>query len=832
MAELVTLTIDGREVTVPKGTTVLYAAKAAGIQIPHLCYCSGLKGTGACRICLVEIEKVKGLVVSCLRKVAPEMVVRTNTDQIREARRFIIELLLSRHPGLCLSCDKSGDCRLQQYAYELGIERPSFPVRDPGYAVDESNPFIVRNYNLCILCGRCIRVCRVQGADILDFMKRGIETKVATALDKPLQEAGCDFCGSCVGVCPTGALLEKSRRGKGREWEFQAVKSHCGYCSSACEMYFNLKQGEIVKVTTGAPVDYLCVRGRFGYGYLTSDRRLTTPLVRKEGELVPASWEEALEVAASSLRKLRDRHGPQSVGGIAGASVNSETAYAFQKFIRAGLKTNNVDTGLRFTGLNLLRECDAIIGGQKGYALLDDISDAGVLLVIGDVSRRVPAVWGRIKRAADRGAKVVYLGFYNGRPARVAKAWLRALPGTEHLVLQQLAAAVLKLTGDTHVEKLQVGKFGTFKKGLRAAARAATGVAAEEITAAAEIWADKKAKGVVVLAVDGVTEETGRAALNLCLLTGRVKNAVFLGHSSVNAQGVWRMGAVTETFPGFQAVPRAAGKFSRLWGAELSETPGLTAGEMLAESSPVKGLYILGEDPAVSFPDCGRIARRLEKLDFLVVQDLFLTETAGMADVVLPLSVAAETGGAFINAECKVRQAGKVLPEKTFSAVQVIGQLMSKLNGGLGPYRHLRDEILTIIPNFGAKSSTPSRLAFLPVEVAEPEAEQEGALRLVAFASRFGGYNNSWNYHSGIQGLCPYGGDFVAVSPADADRLGLTEGAAVTVRTAQGRINTSLRIDPSLPEGVATMPAYTAKTNTVLKPGAPNEPVTAEVSKL
>lgn len=364
MADLVTLTIDGREVTVPKGTTVLYAAKAAGIEIPYLCYCPGLKGTGACRICLVEIEKVKGLVVSCMRKVAPEMVVRTNTGQIREARRFVIDLLLSRHPGLCLSCDKSGECRLQQYAYELGVERPSFPVRDPGYAADESNPFIVRKYNLYILCGRCIRVCRVQGADILDFMKRGIETKVATALDRPLQEAGCDFCGSCVGVCPTGALLEKKRRGKGRAWEFKKVKSHCGYCSSACELYFNMKLGEIVKVTTRAPADYLCVRGRFGYGYLASDRRLTTPLVRKGGELVPASWEEALDISASNLQKLRERYGPQSVGGIAGASVTNETAYAFQKFIRAGLKTNNVDSTLRFAGLNMLRECEAILGGQ------------------------------------------------------------------------------------------------------------------------------------------------------------------------------------------------------------------------------------------------------------------------------------------------------------------------------------------------------------------------------------------------------------------------------------------------------------------------------------
>lgn len=455
-----------------------------------------------------------------------------------------------------------------------------------------------------------------------------------------------------------------------------------------------------------------------------------------------------------------------------------------------------------------------------------------MLLVIGDVWRRVPAVWGRIKRAADKGAKVIYLGFYNGRSARVARVWLRAVPGTEHLVLQQLAQAVLKLTGDTHVERLQVGRFGTFKKGLREAASIVTGVVAEEIAAAAELWADRKAKGVVVLAADGVTGDSGRAALNLCLLTGRVKNAVFLGHSQVNAQGVWRMGVVTETFPGFQAVPRAVGKFSRLWKAELSETPGLTAAEILTKGSPIKALYILDADPVVSFPGSAAVAQQLHDLDFLVVQDLFLTETAEMADVVLPLSAPAETGGTCVNAECKVRQAGRALPDKTFSALQVIGQLMSKLNGGLRPDGELRDEILTIVPNYGVTSGAAVRLAFLPVDGIKAEAAPRDPLCLIAFASKFTCYNSSWDRHSGLRELCPYGGDFVAVSPADADRLGLVEGVAVAVRTAQGRVSTSLRIDPSLPAGVATMPAYTAKTNTVLKPEAPNEPVTAEVSKL
>lgn len=833
MADLVTLTIDGKEISVPKGTTILHAAEAAGIEIPHLCYCPGLKGTGACRICLVQIEKVRGLVVSCMRKVAPEMVVHTNTEEIREARRFVVELLLSRHPGLCLSCEKSGTCRLQQYAYELGIERPSFPVRDPGHPVDESNPFIVRNYNLCILCGRCIRVCRTQGSDILDFMKRGIETRVSTALDKPLQEAGCDFCGSCVGVCPTAALMEKSRRGKGREWEFTPVRSYCGYCGSACDLYYHLKNSEIVRVTTEAPADYLCVRGRFGYGYLTSGARLTAPLVRKNGELVPAEWEEALELTARRFRELRDKYGPQGVGGIVGALVSNEAAYAFQKFIRAALKSGNVDSGLRFTGLGLLRECDGVLGGPKGYASLEDIVTADVLLVVGDVWRRVPAVWGQIKRAADRGAKVVYLGVYAGRPTRVAQVRLRPVPGAEHLVLQQLAAAVLRQVGERRVRQ-QVAKFNAFKKELAGAAAVPTGVDAEEIAKAAELWADRKAKGVVVLAVDGVTPEVGRAVLNLCLLTGRLKRALFLGHSLANAQGVWRMGAVAESFPGLQVGARAAARLSKLWGTALPDAPGLTAAEMLAEGSPVKGLYVLGENPVASFPGCIRVAARLQDLEFLVVQDLFLTETAGMADVVLPLASTGEVGGTCINVEGEVRQFREVLPAKTPAAWEVIGWLASKvgLDAGYGVLRQLKSEILTAAPGYGVRAGGTPRPAFLPVGNAVPETGPEGSLRLVPLATRFGFYDGSWALHGGIQALCRFRGDWVGLAPEDAELLGLEEGAAVTVATAYGQVSTVVRINPNLPAGVAIMPAFTAKTNTLVIPEAPNKPVAVEITKL
>ncbi|MGQ9512192.1 molybdopterin-dependent oxidoreductase [Thermodesulfitimonas sp.] len=812
MADSVILTIDGQEVLVPEGITILQAAAAAGIAIPHLCYCPGLKGTGACRLCVVEIENVRGLVVSCMRKVSPGMVVRTDTEQIREARRFVIELLLSRHPGLCLSCEKSGACKLQQYAYELGIERPSFPVRDPGYPVDEENPFIIRNYNLCILCGRCVRVCRTQGNDVLDFMRRGIETKVATPLEKPLLEAGCDFCGSCVGVCPTGALIEKQRRRKGREWEFSKAESYCGYCGSACRLYLNLKRNEIVKVSTAAPADYLCVRGRFGYGYLTSKARLTTPLIRRNGELREVDWAEALDLVGARFRQLREKYGPDAIGGIVGGTVTNEVAFAFYKFFREGLGTANVDSGVRFTGLAVLQQLDRMVGGPDGYASLADIENAKVILVLGDVWRRVPAVWGQIKRAADNKAQIIYLGFYKGRPTRVAKVWLRAFPGTEHLVLQQLAGAVLARLGEERSRIEVLPNFGAFATGLAAAEGRPTGVGPEEIATAAEIWADTGQKGVVVLAVDGITEDTARAVWNLSLLTGRTAKALFLGHSLLNAHGVWRMGAVAAK------------------DGVIGESGMITAA-VLAEDSPLRGLYVLGEDPVASFPGCGKVRARLERLEFLVVQDLFLTETARMADVVLPLATHIETGGTVWNVEGKLRQGKQVLPAKIPVPVQVFAELASKIALDAGcdfDVQLTGGKAAGADVGKGHSCSAPCP-EFLPV-TAEVEARQEGELWLVPLASRFGFYDYSRVAHTDLRQLS-YRDDGVALSLTDAERLQLVEGTRVNITSFYGATTGVVRIDAALMPGVVTMPAFAAQTNILLPPGVACGAVKVEIRK-
>ncbi|RDV84861.1 hypothetical protein DXX99_02140 [Ammonifex thiophilus] len=825
MAGMVTLTIDGREVTVPEGTTILHAAEALGIEIPHLCYCPGLEGTGACRLCVVEVEKVRGLVVACMRRVAEGMVVHTNTPRVREARKFVLELLLSRHPGLCLSCDKSGDCKLQQYAYELGIKRPFFEVRDPGYEVKD-DLFIVRDYNLCILCGRCIRVCRTQGADILDFMKRGIETRVGTPLDRPLLESGCDFCGSCVSVCPTGALMEKARLGKGREWELEKVPSRCSYCGAACELNYHLRRGEIVKVSSPRPVAYLCARGRFGYGYLQSGERLTTPLVRRGGELVPVDWDEALSLVAENLHQARERYGAEGVGGILSPLVSCETAYAFQKFFRAGLRTNNVDCGLRVgAGLELLRHADAVTGGPEGYASWKDVLEANVILLVGDVCQRVPATWGYLKRAVGRGAKLIYLGFYKDRPARLAHVWLQALPGEEPLVLARLAWLILqKPTYRTLAER--VPYFASFAEEVERLARVEVSVPEENLARAAELWSEE-ARGVLLLPVDGVSPATGKAALNLLLLTGRREKALFPTSAFVNAQGVWRLGGVAEFFPGLRPVSEAASEFAAFWGRVPNGTPGLSLTAMLRPGSPVKALYLLGEDPLGSYPGSGSIAAKLGELDFLVVQDLTLTKTAEKAHVVLPLASLPETGGTIIATHGEKHHLSSALSPRILMPWQVFALLAAKMNLelNLSAQELLLNEIKAVTPEFGLVPAE-RKLGFWELgEVGPGRGDSQLKLTALAFYPSF--YRQDWLKLSGLEVLLPYEGNFVALSPEEE----LEEGAVVEVSTPYGAFTTRVHLDKALPRGVAAVPAFSPAAAALFPLEAPWGSVPASIAR-
>ena len=347
MAEI-RLNIDGREVTAEEGMTVFETAERAGIRIPHLCYRADLPATAACRLCVVEVEGARTLVASCAYPVANKMVIRTSTKRVMDARRTVLEFLLSDHPYDCMTCEKSGSCQLEKYAYEYGVRKSRFEGERHDYSIRGQNPFFERDYNKCILCGRCVTVCHeVQYCEAVDQIHRGFQTKVAVPFDRTMQDTPCVFCGNCVSVCPVGALSEKAGRFQGRDWELTKVPTICSYCGVGCTLILNVKDNRVLKVTSdrdkGVNKGWTCVKGRFGFDYVHSPDRLADPLIKKDGEFRKASWEEALDAVAEGLKKVKKKHGPDAIAVLTSAKCTNEENYLLQKLARAAIGTNNVD---------------------------------------------------------------------------------------------------------------------------------------------------------------------------------------------------------------------------------------------------------------------------------------------------------------------------------------------------------------------------------------------------------------------------------------------------------------------------------------------------------
>jgi len=347
MAE-VTLMIDGKQVTVPSGTTVMQAAEKAGIAIPALCYDPELSISGSCRMCVVEIEGMNNLPTSCSTMATEGMVVKTKSKPVIEARKMVLELLIADHPLDCMTCQKNGDCLLQKYAYEYQVKDTPFKGTKHRYPMEENNPFIVRDMDKCIKCGKCVRACdEIQGRHVLQYAYRGYETKITTAMDLPLIESDCVFCGSCVAVCPTGALLEKKMIGKGQRWEVEKVKTTCPFCGVGCNFDLNVKDGKVIGVTSNPESvvngRHLCIKGRFGTDYIHSEERMTTPLIKKDGKFVEATWDEALQKVADHFLAIKEEYGREAIGALSSARCTNEENYLMQKFVRAVIGNNNID---------------------------------------------------------------------------------------------------------------------------------------------------------------------------------------------------------------------------------------------------------------------------------------------------------------------------------------------------------------------------------------------------------------------------------------------------------------------------------------------------------
>jgi NADH dehydrogenase/NADH:ubiquinone oxidoreductase subunit G len=518
MKKMVTLKIDGKEVKAPEGTTLIDAAALAGIHIPNLCYIKGMKGVGACRLCLVEIEGMKAPVISCNTKVKEGMAVNTKTEKVEEVRKFVIDLILSMHPLDCMTCTKAGVCRLQSYAYDFGIKESSFTRKKFGYPTDEANPFFKRDPDYCILCGRCVRVCKEQGTNVLDFMGRGVGSKVVTATDKPLQESECTFCGSCVDVCPVNALLEAERWRKGREWEYERVQSQCLSCGDGCDIIVSTKDGEVVKINAGAEQGsaerYICAVGRFGFDSLNSESRITYPMKKVGNDLKEISWDEAISLVSKKLKEAG-----KSSGFITTAGILNEDALALKKFASDVVKTKNIDTTVSlYAGADSMRSNEA------------DLEEADLMILVGlnpdQWLRVLPALDAIIRKKIQRGAKLIVIN--SGEP-KIASAAAVNLKGNEASTLSALAKAL---------EEQRV-------KSMEREAKEKEQKAEEmsDLEKAADLIA--KAKNTVVLTAPSLYSASSNIEATASKLKLSVPQVVAVPLEA-NAKGVTLMGLVTE----------------------------------------------------------------------------------------------------------------------------------------------------------------------------------------------------------------------------------------------------------------------------------------------
>jgi NADH dehydrogenase/NADH:ubiquinone oxidoreductase subunit G len=611
--KMVNMEFDGKAVSVPEGMTLVDAAATVGVHIPNLCHIKELRGVGACRMCMVEIEGMKTPVTGCTTRTKEGMKVQTKTPKVEEIRKFVTDLVLSFHPLDCMTCPKAGDCDLQRYAADLGIRESSFGRKSFNYELNDKSPFITIDNNYCILCGRCVRVCKEQGTNVLDFMGRGITTKVSTAQDKPLHESGCTFCGSCVEACPVNTIMERDRWQHGREWDLEKTESVCTACGSGCSVVVSKKDGRIVKVNTKESNGYICAIGRFGFDSLKSGNRITTPLKRQGGKLVPTTWEEAAKIAGDALKKAG-----ANGGYIASGSLSNEEAAAVQK-LAAAAGSANIDTpASSYAGgaIAALRQ----VYGDAGISVASqaDISSADCVVVIGaDPSQKqhsLPEIDVMLRRRAQAGAKVIVISTEKTDLAGHPNAMLLQLKaGTDTALLAGFMTAALTEGATTAAKGLDA-----LKKSLVSVDSAATtsGVAADQIAAAAKIYAAAKSPIVVLGTGISASEDASMQALNLALLKNAGVITLFL---EANALGVMQMGCLAGMGAGFTKAKKAGKAYSDM-------------------KKGMKALFIAGSLPEGDF-----------KADTIIVAATHTGALTEKADVVFPLAGLYEKQGSVTN---------------------------------------------------------------------------------------------------------------------------------------------------------------------------------------
>ncbi len=850
----ITITLDGREVSGYAGMSVLDLARESGVHITTLCHDEHLSPIGACRLCIVEEEKTGALMASCVTPLAPGMTVNTCSPRVVAHRKTLVQLMLASHPDSCPVCDKGNRCQLRQVAGEMGVSLTEFQRIPQPATIQEVNPFIERDLSKCILCAKCIRACQelvVEG--VLDYFQRGFKTKPTTMGDLPLENSECTFCGMCVALCPTGALMEKewpNRRTTGT-----VIETTCPYCGCGCGVDLHVKSERLVQATPrwGDAENYsqLCVRGSYGYDFVHSPDRLTRPLVKMNGNMEATSWDEALTKVAAEFLRIKNEYGPDSIAVLGSARCTNEESYLLQRFARCVIETNNVDDGKRLYNAATLAGLSVSLGFSQPSHFLNLLEKSDVIMVIGaDPASSAPAVSYAIKRAVKyKGSRLILVDPRRTKLSLFADIHLQPGPGTDVALLNALARVIVRENLlDTEFVTRRTDNFSSLTGALEPYspeyAENITGVPSEQIVAAARLYA--KARQASIVYGNGITQyatgtDSVKALANLSMLTGNTgrKGGGMIGlQKESNGRGALDMGVLPDFLPGLCHITdtRARGKFEALWGKSLPTRPGLTSVEVIeqAKLGKIKCLYVVGEDPVLSFPGTQAVRDALVSLEFLVVQDLFLTETARLAGVVLPAASFAEKDGSYTNFEGKINKIRRAIAPVGDSRPdwEIILNIADKMKS---PFPYLRfEDILREIEEFvpGYEGYTDSSR---PVHTHDSEAgagRLPGAQALRGFArfspveyqAPFKGRPKGYPFilltgsvlpHIGtgtrslraprLRKLYPSG--FLEVCAADAQKLAIHNNDKVKIISRAGEITAPVSISNSLPRGVLFIPS-------------------------
>ncbi len=870
---MVTLTIDGVEVTVERGASILEAAQKAGIRVPTLCDDKRLVPYGACRLCMVEVT-ARGrtrTMPACFNPARDGMEVATHTPKLIESRRMQLQLLLRTHPLLCPSCDAAGNCRLQELVHEYEVADLPFSRESRYFHVDNESHFIRFNMNLCIKCGMCVRICdEIQGENELSFIERGMRCEVSTDFERPLN---CEFCGQCASICPVGAISSKWLVGTGREFELKKTYTTCSFCSLGCMLTLGTKDKKIVYVSS--PPDSpnegnLCVKGRYGWPYVYSEERLAKPLIRKGGSLQEVEWNEALSFVADNMTRIKGASGASSLAALGSERLTNEEAYVFNRFVRTVMETPHLDHAGGFVYRALVDGIGPSLGYPAGTNSIREIRNSQVIVLIGtDLTETHPVAKNEVINATARNrARVVVIDSVRTKLTDRPGLYLLAPPGSEHLIANAMLKWIIdkelfdKTALDLKAEGLD-DLIASLKDYTPENVEKLTGVDAALIREAAEEYA--KAPTATIILTQGMNQagynvEAARAAANLALLTGRVGKescGVHLFGEKANSQGAIDMGLAPDLLPGFNSMAdeAARAKFEAAWEAQLPQGIGLSASQILAkaESGEIRGLYVVGENPVETYPDRAQVEKALAKLEFLVVQDLFSTSTAKMAHAVLPVASFAEKIGTFTSADRLVQRlrpalkttAGKSDLEIFTALAALMGkpsmtyagpeQVMEEIAGLVDVYRGLSYDRLADrgihwpcvdaedpgkkLLYEGGFPGGKARLA-PAAAIQEPRANELPMYLIPGILKFHSGSLSQWS--AAMMEVCPDGD--AEINRKDLKGLGLKAGDMVKITNAEGT-SIQVRVKPSRRalEGSIIVPQHFPawKLNTLTRWGQP-----------